>query len=290
MMVYRHLNYPDIERRLTIVLSRKIYSKQMLLRSLVLTAFFWSFTISITYAQVLNVERFKITADTANVWSGSASFGFSIADQGTQELNLRNDANLTYFSEKHQYLLLNRINLHQVGAGTSSNGYFHLRSIFNRKNQINPESFLQFQYNFDLGLQRRALAGANVRYRFFETERFYGAISTGLMFENELWKEEIETETTTVENRIENNFLKSTTSLNLRGDISENISIVLYSYYQARPDRFSKPRVTADWQLQFQLRENLRFGMQFVATYDSDPILEAADFVYSFHNMLIFSF
>lgn len=256
-------------------------------------------------AQVLNVERYKSSADTFNVWSGSISFGFNIADQGKRELNIRNDANLTYYSRRHQYLFLNRINLREVGDGSTSNGYFHIRSIFYRQNWINPEMFTQFQYNLDLGMQRRALLGANARFRIFETDKFYGAVSTGLMIENELWKEEVDIipdntmpiigedydpNPGTREVRTENNFLKSTTSLNFRGNLHEDISIVLFGYYQARPDRFFQPRITADVQLQYQLRDNIRLGVQYVSTFDADPVLDQAEFVYSFNNILILSF
>lgn len=242
-------------------------------------------------AQVLNVERFKTVADTFNVLKGSLGFGFNVADQGTRQINLRNDANLSYFSKKHQFLLLNRVDYRTVGDNTTSNGYFHLRGIFYRDLRVRPESFAQFQYNLDLGLQRRVLFGATSRFRLFETPSFRGHISTGVMYENELWKERRNLPELGTENvRIVQEYIKSTTSVNFQGKLHEDVSLVLFGYYQARPAAFFTPRITVDALLTYHLRENLRLGFHFVSTSDFDPVFDAAEFVYSFHNTLIISF
>ena len=235
--------------------------------------------------QVLNVEQYALDADTSEVWKGSLAFGFNISKQRSRVFDLRNDANLTYFSRNSRYMFLNRIHLLDVGQDTNlSDGYFLLRGTFMRRSRINPEAFLQFQYNFDTGLQRRFLTGGAGRFNLFTTEYSRWSMSTGLMYENEVWLSETE------EQRLERNLIKSTTSLNVQGQLTENLNIILFGYYQARPDRMLKPRVTADAQLQFGITDNLRLSVQWVSTYDAAPVLDAPEWVYTLTNNIIFSF
>lgn len=259
--------------------------KRLAIITLILSAFLIVLFPETAKSQVLNVEQYTIDADTAGVWTGSLSFGLNVNKQRSRVVNLRNDANLTYFSERHQYLFLNRINLLGVGTETSLNdGYFHTRGIFNRRDRINPESFLQFQYNFDVGLQRRFLAGATARLNLFSTDNFSGSVSTGLMYENEIWLSRDE------DTRIRNDYIKSTSSVNLREELSDRIYIVLFGYYQARPTRFFEPRITLDSQLQFELVENIRLSIQWVSTYDAAPVLDAPEWTYRLTNNVIISF
>lgn len=235
-------------------------------------------------AQVLNIEQYAIDADTSGIWTGSLSFGFNINNQRTRVVNLRNDANLTYFSERHQYLFLNRINLLGIGTQTSLNdGYFHLRGIFYRHRRINPEGFVQFQYNFDTGLQRRFLTGATMRFNLISEDTFSGTVSTGLMYENEVWLSEDD------EQRETHDLIKSTTSVNIREQIAERVDLVLFGYYQARPDQFLEPRITLDSQLKVELYDNIRLAVQWVSTYDSAPILDAPAWTYQLTNNIIIS-
>ena len=241
--------------------------------------------IDSAHAQVLNVEQYAVDADTADVWMGSLSFGFNLSKQRRQVINLRNDANLTYFSTNHQYLFLNRINLLDVAQEVSVNdGYFHLRGIFNRHRRFNPEGFIQYQYNFETGMQRRFLTGSTIRINLISESSFSGSIGTGLMLENELWTDE------EGEEEVERTLLKSTSSVNIRESLGEHIELVFFGYYQARPDRFFEPRITMDGQVQFRIMENMRLSIQWVSTYDAAPVLDSPQWVYSLTNNIIFSF
>ena len=100
------------------------------------------------------------------------------------------------------------------------------------------------------------------------------------MYENEIWEAEDE------DLREVFNTLKSTTSINVRGRIAQNLDIAAISYYQASPSNFLEPRFTSDWQLRFTISENLRFVFQFISTYDADPRLNAVDFIYNINNLI----
>ncbi len=232
-------------------------------------------------AQVVNVERHRIVDDTLTSLTGGLGAGLNVSKNTSQIIRLNNSADLTYSTRLHEFLLLGRNSFLRVeGENVLNDGFIHLRSVLFRNNAIAPEFFLQAQYNLDWGMKRRGLAGAAVRIRFTQTEKFRAFASTGLMFENELWVDE---DDALRENR---NLIKSTTSINLSGKIAENLDLAAITYYQARPDNFFKPRFTSDWQLRFRISENLRFVFQFVSTYDSDPPFSSSDFIYNINNML----
>jgi hypothetical protein len=234
-----------------------------------------------TKAQVLNVERFRTDADTSNVWLGELRFSFSLNKQTTTVISLGNETNLAHFTRRHVYYFLNQINLVMVDdLSLVSDGYFHLRGTYFRRNAWSPETFLQFQYNLNWGLKRRALAGAVMRYRYLNRENITGSVSTGLMFENEFWREDGEP-------GVEKDLIKSTTSLLLRGNISDQAELVLIGYYQAPPGSFFQPRITGDAKLNIRISDNLTFSTQFVLTYDAEPLIDVTHVVYRLTNGLV---
>ena len=238
------------------------------------------------YGQVLNVESFRTeaTIDTTASWSGETAFDVSLSKFNESVFLLGNETNASYFSGKHRYLFLTSVELINVdGASVISNGYFHLRSTFNENKTVSPEIFTQYQYNENLGLNERYLAGGSVRYRFLDRQDIRGSLVTGVMFEHEQWRLEDGS-------IVENNLLKSTSNIAVRGQLTETTQLLLIGYYQARPDQFFKPRVTSENQLNMQISKYLTYRVKFTLTYESEPIGETPDLIYTLKNGLVFSF
>lgn len=243
--------------------------------------FIFLMPLSGAFAQVVNVERHRITADTVDIWSGGLGLGLNVSKNKTRIIRVNTSADLSYTSKKHNYLLLGRNNFLRVKDDNVLNdGFIHLRSVLFHNNTYAPEFFVQAQYNLDWGLYRRALAGSNIRIRLLHRNQFNAYVSTGLMFENEIWKNNND-----LKEREVTNYLKSTTSFNVRGQLTDNLRLAAISYYQARPDDFLKPRFTSDWQLRFLISENLVFSIQFVSTLDANPPLGSADFIYNINHL-----
>lgn len=238
------------------------------------------------YAQVLNVESFRTEAaiDTTASWTGETAFDVSLSKFNESVFKLGNETNASYFSGKHRYLFLTSVELINVdGASVISNGYFHLRSTFIENKKVSPEIFTQYQYNENLGLNERYLAGASIRYRFLDNQNIRGSLVTGAMFEHEQWV--LEDEST-----VENNLLKSTSNIAVRGQLTETTQLLLIGYYQARPDRFFKPRVTSENQLKMEISKYLTYRVKFTLTYESEPIGDTPDLIYTLKNGVVFSF
>jgi len=239
-----------------------------------------------TNAQVLNVESFRTEAvvDTTAAWAGETAFDVTLSKFNEQVFKLGNETNASYYSGRHRYLFLTSMELINVdGASVISNGYFHLRSTFSENKKLAPELFTQFQYNENLGLKERYLAGASLRFRFLESPNIRGSVVTGAMYEYEKWGLDDET-------NVEKSLFKSTSNIAIRGKLSETTQLLVIGYYQARPDRFFRPRITSENQLNIQMSRHLTYRVKFTLTYESEPIIDTPDLIYTLKNGVIISF
>jgi hypothetical protein len=253
-----------------------------MLRFSVLIPILFLATISPLRAQVLNVEQVRADSDTTG-WVGELGFDFSLNKFNDRVLKTGGEANASYFSRLHQYIFLSQLDVVTVdGNALVSDGYAHLRATFLRANTLSPELFTQYQYNNNLDLQNRALAGAGVRYNFLERENLSGSFSTGMMIEYEEWSIS-DTET------VDNTYLKSTSNLVIRGQLNPQASLTLIGYYQARPDRFFEPRATSENRLNLRISERLSFRVAFTMTYDTDPVIDVPNLTYELKNGLVFT-
>ncbi|MCC5940380.1 MAG: DUF481 domain-containing protein [Balneolaceae bacterium] len=238
---------------------------------------------STLHAQLLNVERIRTFADSTG-WHGDLGFDLSVNKYNDRIFKLGNQANAAYYSNLHSYVFLTNLEIINVdGASLVSSGYAHLRGVFYRERTLSPELFIQHQYNNNLGLRGRALAGAGVRYTFLSRDAITGRFSTALMQEYENWR-------LSGEEAIENNFLKSTNNISMRGRLSDQTSLLLIGYYQARPSRFFEPRVTLENQLNIRMSRWVLFSVSFVLTHDANPVIDIPKLTYELKNGILISF
>ncbi|WP_165779116.1 DUF481 domain-containing protein [Rhodohalobacter barkolensis] len=248
-----------------------------------LLLFIFFLSLNTLQAQVLNVERVRADADTTG-WTGELGADFSLNKFNDRVIKVGGQANAAYFSDKHGYLLLTNIDLVNVdGNSLVSNGYVHLRSTLHRKNTLSPEGFVQYQYNDNLGLLNRAIAGVGIRYTFLSQPNLMGRISTGFMYEFEEWGL---SDAVTVKNE----FIKSTSNIVVRGQLNPQTSLTMIGYYQARPSRFFKPRATSENQLNIRMSRSLTFRVSFSMTYDVEPVIDVPNLTYELKNGIVLSF
>lgn len=240
-------------------------------------------TITDLQAQLLNVERIRSDADSIG-WHGDIGFNFSVNRLNDRVIRLSNSTNTSYNSLKHTYLLLTSLELVNVdGTPLVSSGYFHLRSQFVRDRTFSPELFVQYQYNENLGLDNRSLAGGGVRFNFLQRDRITGSLFSGVMFEYEEWS-------LTGEESITNNLWKSTSNIGLAGYINPQTRLLIIGYYQARPDRFFETRATLESQLNVRISRFVTFAVSFTMTYDTDPVIDIPELTYELKNGLLINF
>lgn len=253
------------------------------IRLLILVLILSSFTTFETQAQLLNIESVRANADSAG-WYGALEVDLSLNRYNETVMELTNESNISYFSQKHAYLLLNKLKIVNLdGNSVVSSGYSHLRSTFIRKNRISPELFFQYQYNSNQGLESRALAGVGFIYRLFETEKWTGSFSSGLMTEYERWQ-------LNQQPAIENRLIKSTSNILLRGNLNEQTSFLLVGYYQARPDKFLNSRSILETKLKVKINQSIALSLGFTTAYDVDPVIDIPKWTYELTNGIVINF
>ncbi len=241
------------------------------------------FLASSVQAQLLNVERVRGETDETG-WNGDLGFDFSVNRYKDRVVKLANSANASYNTENHTYLFLTNLELVNVdGSSLISSGYFHLRSTLLRNRTVSPEMFLQYQYNNNLGLNNRVLAGTGIRIQLISARQFSGHFQTGLMYEYEDWD-------VTDLDPVETRYLKSTSSISFIGDINEQTSLLLTGYYQARPDRFFTPRAILESQLRVRMGRYVSLAVSFTMQHDANPISDIPSLTYELKNGVLISF
>ena len=243
-----------------------------------------------TSAQIVNVERFRLDLDTANLWLGNAGLGLNIKKQQNNIYTYNGSLNTVFLSKKHAFISLNYFKLlRQDKTNLLNDGYVHVRTNLFRRQRFSYETFIQYQMDQGRGLFFREIYGAAVRLRLWAGKQGYMSANTGFMYEQENWRGNIlrfETDS----GMAETVFLRSTSNLTARINLADGVSLFLVTYYQARPDYFWRPRLISDAQVQLRINRYLAFNMQFIATLDAMPVVAGNSFVYTLNNSLLVSF
>lgn len=247
-----------------------------------------------TKGQILKIDKVNMAADTAGIFSGNIGVDFNINNRSaTPEENLiyrglEANVDLSYLSQKHGYLLLNKLNYFKITNGPLfSTGYVHGRINFLRKNRLSYELFSQVQYDDGRRMPLRYLFGGGIKFRVIQGDKGSLFAGIGIMNEFERWKP-FNSETV-----IEKQIWKNTNYLNGNIIISENFKINITTYYQGGYDDESdvfRSRLSGDLQISSKITGKLSFTTNFTLLYESDPIIDINPVVYSLTNGLKLNF
>jgi len=247
-------------------------------------------------AQILNVEKSRLSSDSANYFVGNISLALNGNNQsinGDGEtvsfIGLKADSDLGYISEQNTYLLLSHFNYTATSSNTiNSTGYGHFRINFLRNNRLSYEAFAQLQYDQGRGMHVRWLTGGSVRYNFLKKEKISMYLGIGGMHEEEVWDFPGESD----DQRILS-LWKSTNYVSTRVIFNEHVNLNLITYYQTGYDfdrDFFRHRINSDVNINVTITSTLAFTSNFFFSYENRPVVPISKFVYSFSNGIIFSF
>jgi hypothetical protein len=262
-----------------------------------ITIIFFLLTSTLSSAQIMNIEKFRLDKDTSNVFMGSTGFGFSSKKQQNTVFEYDAFFNLAYLSKKHSYMTINYSQLQQANTkNIISEGYTHFRINFFRHQLISYEPFVQFQYDLGRGLYNRNLGGFSFRLNVIKNDSKHHnkielGINTGAMYEYEHWQGNVLRFPSALDSaRAYTHFLKSSTSLFAKASLHENITLFSIFYYQARFDDYFRPRFVSDIQLVFNISKRFSFSNKFTSTLDAAPIVQNNNFIYTLSSNLVIKF
>jgi hypothetical protein len=241
-------------------------------------------------AQILNIDK----TDTSDYTHQSKhSFllnsGLEVDKQKTTLYDATNTLEAMLQQYKELFILAGSYRFTYNGPDDILNaGYIHLRYRHNYKNKIQPEPFVQYQWDNKRGLAHRFLSGANVRYNFWRGDRFNFNAGLGLMYENERWNFAAVDSAKIPANpmAVETQLAKINSYVRLDWKPSDNSDITFNVFLQTRPDRF-KPRIAPHVQWDVKAGKHIGLSIAFTGLFDTAPVVPIDKFYYSLSNGIV---
>lgn len=244
----------------------------------------------LVHAQILNIDKTDTTDYVHHAkFDFNLNSGLEIDRQRTVLYDATNTAEAMLQQYKELFILAASYRFTYNGPDDILNaGFVHLRYRHNYKNKLQPEPFLQYQWDNKRGIEHRMLAGANLRYNITKGQGFEFNCGLGLMYEEEKWdyvgvdSAKIPTDVTPVTNYFTkiNTYIRFTWDPNSSNDITFNV------FLQTRPDRF-KPRIAPHAQWNVKAGKHVALSVSFTGLYDTAPVVPIEKFYFSLSNGIL---
>lgn len=268
----------------------------MYLNNCFLFLLFFGLIFGTAQAQILNVEKSRLSGDSSNYFVGNLGLAFNANNQSINDdgetvtfIGLKSNSDLGYISKHHSYLLLSQFNYTATSSNAiNSTGYGHFRINFMRDHRLSYETFSQLQYDQGRGMEVRWLGGGGIRYNFLQKEKIVMFLGIGGMYEEEVWDFPGES---TGQRRI--GIWKSSNYVSSRVAFNEHVTLNAITYYQTGYDfdrDFFRHRVNADLNLNVQIGSAVAVTTTIFGAYENRPVVPISKFVYSISNGVILSF
>ncbi|MDE3248999.1 MAG: DUF481 domain-containing protein [Bacteroidota bacterium] len=245
-------------------------------------------------AQIINIDKIDTSAyGTRPVWNGNILLGLEADKQKLTLLDATNRVDLALQQRKNLFIFSGSERFTYDGASSFLNkGYLHLRWRNHYKDQLHPESFVQYQWDEALGMLHRFVAGENLRYNFWHRRLWELSVATGLMYENELWNYTAVDSAKIPPNPMKQSSreLKSNNYIKLEGNVSAVSKLSLIVFYQAAFNDFFRPRISGVVNFNTSMSKHFSLDMQYNGLFDAGPVVPIVSFYYSYSTTLGYRF
>jgi hypothetical protein len=237
--------------------------------------------ISVTsYSQVVNIESKRMRSDSLG-WLGSAEANFQFLKNAEIIFDLGGKLHFQYKGKKSLWLFLNEYRLIKGGSTKFVNsGFAHVR--YNHKvtkDFLRWEAFVQAQFNGALDVGLRGLTGTGPRIKLYDSDVFRCYAASLYMYE---YQESVD------KSIIERNH-RSSSYVSVTFDAGK-FELSNTTYYQPNLRNFKDYRIHSQWDLVFNLTEDLDFKNGFTYRFDSAPFPGVPRETYFLYNGLLFQF
>jgi len=251
------------------------------------------FFSSLVHAQILNIDKTDTSAYTRKPKRNlNFSSGVEIDKQKTTLYDATNTIETSWQQYKELFLLAGSYRFTYNGPDDILNsGYIHLRYRHAYRNRVQPEPFLQYQWDNKRGILHRFLSGANVRYNFAKGIKFSLNAGLGLMYESEEWNyiavdsSKIPPNAKTVVKKL----AKINSYVRFDWKASDNSDVAFNVFLQTRPGHF-QPRIAPHVQWDIKAGKHIGFSIAFTGLYDTKPVVPIEKFYFSLSNSIVLNF
>jgi len=239
--------------------------------------------------QLLNIDRENGQDSTIRKIAFSYNVSFTSDKQSQNLLDLSNQIELDFFLKKDKIaIFLGNMDASFNGKVIlENNGDFQLRIRDNDKRKVAPDYYCKYQWNGVLGIQNRALAGCNARFRFWEEKKndLYGSV--GVFYELEKWNPNLSSYGFSIDSSIEvirkipRLNLSSKTAIQLKQGIDFSASTFVQFPMNDQFQHFLNPRWFFDMNLFFEINSHIAMNLHYDHNFDTYRPLPIDNYYYN---------
>jgi hypothetical protein len=251
-------------------------------------------TVNSSRAQIINIDKTDTAAYAKKAdWNGNVSVDLEVDKQKSTLFDASNFLNVSLQKLRELFILSASDRFTYNGPNSYLNkGYVHVRWRYDYKEQLHPETYLQYQWDNGLGMLHRFVAGENLRYNFWHHHAWEMTVATGVMYEDELWNyTAVDSSKIPVMHMNQpSREIKSNNYIKWEGKISavSNISIILF--YQAAFNDFLKPRISGAINFDTEISKHFALGIKYNGLFDAGPVVPIFKFYYNYSTGIVYKF
>ena len=237
--------------------------------------------VSSVFGQILNVEKRRGEVEE-NGWHGNIDFSAKYTENTKSIFELYNKSTINYKKDSVVYLLLTDLKMIKKNNESLINkGVIHVRRIqeLNNTEYIKSEFFGQLQFNGIQKIKQRFLLGSGARIKLIGNDTINCNFSLGGMYEYE---------ETTIETF--HHALRLTSYISFNWNIRDKWKLRLINYYQPKVNRVIDYRLSNETSLSYQVSKEVSIVGIYNLLYDSSPVLEIPNNIYSGYLLFRYKF
>jgi putative salt-induced outer membrane protein YdiY len=231
-------------------------------------------------AQVVNIENRRME-DKRQGWTAQGELSYTYIQNQNNFSNLNARTNVAYAKDLHKVMFINDFSFIQSSAGDFENrGYQHVRYNYQKTERLTYEAYAQVQFNQQMRLYPRYIAGVGPRYKLVGEDSIKVFIGGSLFAEHEELRNPTE-----VNSNERLNFYLSVTFFKIPG-----VAIDFLAMYQPRLIHPSDRRIQTEVRLDFPISSHLQFRVSANIFNDSRPPAGVVQTFTNVRNGLLFNF
>ena len=241
-----------------------------------------------SFAQMLNIEKYRVLNDTLSHWYIDASAGGYFKEQEKVAISAFGETQFYYTHNKLAYLMVGEFEYESVsGDNFWEEGLLHGRINFNRKQKFSYELVGQAQTDLGRGLKNRYFIGGDIRYNFLENQNLEVYAASGLIHEWQSWIVALDSDEYLEADAAS---FKMNNYLAFRASKNKKFSFSAVSYLQFPFSDMDDTRIVFDGTMQLKVKKNCGIKFRYTLIHELKPISPYARRNQYFKAMVYYNF
>ncbi len=258
-------------------------NKDLGMRSHIMSCFFLLLLHSISYSQIVNIDKSKTKADKKGL-QGDLRLGFNFVHTNTDMTQVSSQVQLQYNDRDNTYLFSSNLGYSQLNDERNvNNGDAMLKYNYWVPDKIIvAEAFYQYGYNRIKQLKHRHILGAGPRFNVANKDKFSLFIVAYTIYLKELFETE--------EYKRTKSLVKFSSMLSFTWQITRQVKFEHSSYYEPDYSAPSDYRIMSETKFEFDISNTFAFSLYGKFDYDNQVPPGVDPLFYTINNALKIKF